>query len=223
MTIYFLQAGSEGAIKIGYTSGEPEARMAQLQTGCPAILKLIGHIPGSLSDEQKLHRKLWDYQISGEWFSCADAVSREIDQLLVERPFKPEAVIKKPPWYVDRIQTIGADLKFARMETEWIFAHRTIYALDQTLFEEVTDDSFHVYYTSREEMRQLILGLGRQNNRLIRRLQEMRRKGNKKEPGEIKKRFAEIRIMLTAVGCVFDHNFHHWSVPALDMSSDSVN
>lgn len=40
MTIYFIQAGEGGAIKIGYTSGPATARLATLQTGCPHELRL---------------------------------------------------------------------------------------------------------------------------------------------------------------------------------------
>jgi hypothetical protein len=45
---YFVRAGIRGAIKIGYTSGDPEARLSQLQTGCPHPLRLIGVIDSNV-------------------------------------------------------------------------------------------------------------------------------------------------------------------------------
>ena len=46
MTIYFAEMGDW--IKIGYTAGEPSKRIAQLQTGQPQRIKLLGSIPGEM-------------------------------------------------------------------------------------------------------------------------------------------------------------------------------
>lgn len=73
--IYFIQQGDDdGPIKIGYTSGNPERRMADLQTGSPQTLHLIAAGPGTRTDEQRLHARLHPYRIGGEWFAPSDAL-----------------------------------------------------------------------------------------------------------------------------------------------------
>jgi hypothetical protein len=71
--IYFLQAGDDGPIKIGY-SKNPEDRRDSLQTGNHLDLKLIGVIPGKTTLEEKLHNRFDKYRIKGEWFECSSDI-----------------------------------------------------------------------------------------------------------------------------------------------------
>lgn len=66
--IYFVRAVESGRIKIGYTAGDPLARLLDLRTGSPEELRLIGTIPGGMSDEGDLHRRFAVSRLSGEWF-----------------------------------------------------------------------------------------------------------------------------------------------------------
>lgn len=69
MVIYFAQAGDAGNIKIGFTeSDDVTTRLATLQTGCPAPIRLLKAIPGTLEDEKNLHRRFGSVRVSGEWF-----------------------------------------------------------------------------------------------------------------------------------------------------------
>ena len=60
--------GIEGSplVKIGYTSGDPKARVAQLQTGLPMQLTLLWSTFGDYEDE--LHDRFAAYRVRGEWF-----------------------------------------------------------------------------------------------------------------------------------------------------------
>lgn len=64
--VYFLSAGP--FIKIGKSTGRPDARIRELQTGCPYPLTLIAHIVGGLREEFALHKRFAQYRTHGEWF-----------------------------------------------------------------------------------------------------------------------------------------------------------
>lgn len=65
--IYFIQAGENGLIKIGY-SHSPEQRLAKLQTASPVPLKILITVDGDMGFEARLHRKFADFRAEGEWF-----------------------------------------------------------------------------------------------------------------------------------------------------------
>jgi hypothetical protein len=56
------------AVKIGFTSSNPHVRLSGLQIGCPAPLKLLTYVPGSMDDERRLHKAFAPLHIQGEWF-----------------------------------------------------------------------------------------------------------------------------------------------------------
>jgi hypothetical protein len=66
--IYFVQDVATLSIKIGVTVGDPRLRLADLQTGNPGALRLIGVIEGDESREAQLHRRFAAFHIRGEWF-----------------------------------------------------------------------------------------------------------------------------------------------------------
>jgi hypothetical protein len=80
--VYFIQAGEDGAIKIGVTSDDPERRRNQLQVGNPAVLKLLGAIKGDHARERQLHRDLSEWRLEGEWFKPDPTVIAAIQQAL---------------------------------------------------------------------------------------------------------------------------------------------
>lgn len=63
---YFIQAGADGPIKIG-KADNPEKRVAELQTGSPDVLRLIGKLKGDC--EKDLHARFHKLHLRGEWFS----------------------------------------------------------------------------------------------------------------------------------------------------------
>jgi Meiotically Up-regulated Gene 113 (MUG113) protein len=63
--IYFLRCG--GHIKIGVAKNV-DARIGQLQMGCPLPLELIAAVPGKPMEEKKLHAKFRHLRSTGEWF-----------------------------------------------------------------------------------------------------------------------------------------------------------
>jgi len=74
MSIYFIQCGTNGPIKIGYTNKDVKERTAQLQTACPYELKLLWVTDGGTEEEQSIHENLKHENIRGEWFRPAEDV-----------------------------------------------------------------------------------------------------------------------------------------------------
>jgi hypothetical protein len=74
----YLYGISNGhAIKIGWSWAHPGARggrLAQLQTGCPDELRLLGAILGAKSEERALHARFYEHRIRGEWFRHAPEI-----------------------------------------------------------------------------------------------------------------------------------------------------
>lgn len=67
--IYFVQEEGGGAIKIGFTSGDMDARLRGLQTGCSRKLHVLATIEdGSMADEKALHEMFAEHRVFGEWF-----------------------------------------------------------------------------------------------------------------------------------------------------------
>lgn len=76
--VYFLR--SDRYVKIGWTTGDPRARIDALQNGNPIQLELIGAVAGDPFREAQLHRIASDAQVHGEWFDGEHAIIK----LLIE-------------------------------------------------------------------------------------------------------------------------------------------
>ena len=83
--IYFIQAGTDGPIKIGQTENDVYSRMKQLQTGCPEELHLLWTYHGSGFTEQELHTGFCEYNIRGEWFRPDEYIFNFIRENLYHR------------------------------------------------------------------------------------------------------------------------------------------
>lgn len=68
MSVYFVQAGKDGPVKIGY-AGNVKSRLEQLQCHNAEKLRVLSVIRGSKAVETDLHRKFHAYHIRGEWFA----------------------------------------------------------------------------------------------------------------------------------------------------------
>lgn len=71
------------AVKVGY-SVKPEARVGELQSGNPRVLKLLGTIPGTYEDENRLHKKYITHNLVGEWFKTTPELLREFSVTVKE-------------------------------------------------------------------------------------------------------------------------------------------
>lgn len=102
-TIYFIRAGREGPIKIGWTASPRSVgrRLSTLQIGCPDRLALVGLRPGSKADEAALHKQFAECRIGGEWFWASHALLREVGVNL-DWPEDWEEVLTNRASYEDR-------------------------------------------------------------------------------------------------------------------------
>lgn len=67
--IYFIQRGTDGPIKIGFTaSDETKMRLTYMQVGCPWPLTERALIDGDEIAEKAMHRKFDYARVRGEWF-----------------------------------------------------------------------------------------------------------------------------------------------------------
>lgn len=66
--VYFIRQGTDGPIKIGFTSGGIDVRLAALQAGNPYTLRVLRTIPGGQIEEQELHERFKAHRLQGEWF-----------------------------------------------------------------------------------------------------------------------------------------------------------
>jgi hypothetical protein len=68
--VYFIQAGDDGPIKVGRTTGDPAERMRSLQTASPYRLRLLATKVASRNlDELLVHGRFVHLRLHGEWFS----------------------------------------------------------------------------------------------------------------------------------------------------------
>lgn len=65
--VYAITDG-HGAVKIGFTSSDPNLRLRDLNVGHPYKLKIVDTVPGTLGTESAIHRRLKHIWIRGEWF-----------------------------------------------------------------------------------------------------------------------------------------------------------
>ena len=67
MTVYVIQAGPDGPVKIGHCK-DAWRRRDNLQIGSPFPLYLRGTLPGGAAEEKILHDKFRHSRVRGEWF-----------------------------------------------------------------------------------------------------------------------------------------------------------
>lgn len=68
MTVYFIQAGERGPIKIGYAD-DVAKRKAKMQADNHEPLLLLGVITGDAKTESDFHQRFATARIRGEWFT----------------------------------------------------------------------------------------------------------------------------------------------------------
>ena len=70
--VYFIAAIDTTRCKIGFTKGDPQKRLASLQTGSANELVIVAQQPGTPETERRLHEKFSAHRIHGEWFTVTD-------------------------------------------------------------------------------------------------------------------------------------------------------
>lgn len=68
--VYFITREPGDRVKIGFTTSNPHARRAALQTGCPDPLDLVAYVPATDEEERRLHETFRELRVQGEWFYC---------------------------------------------------------------------------------------------------------------------------------------------------------
>jgi hypothetical protein len=78
--VYFI-ATTEGPTrcKIGYTTGNPQARLRNLQCGSPVPLGIYCALEGNMETEKRFHETFAPLRVHGEWF---DVKGKLLDFLL---------------------------------------------------------------------------------------------------------------------------------------------
>ena len=67
-------------VKIGFTSGPLEYRLAEIQTGSPEKLRVYARLTGTTALEAKLHRRFKHLNTHGEWFRKESDLAHWIEE-----------------------------------------------------------------------------------------------------------------------------------------------
>src|SRR5262245_20648337 len=79
--IYFIRDEATQYIKIGFTAGDSEDRLSDLQTGCPGRLVLLLEMEGSKQLETAWHERFAGARERGEWFRPVPELLQAIDDV----------------------------------------------------------------------------------------------------------------------------------------------
>ena len=90
--IYFVEAVGADRIKIGFTDGEPEKRLAALATSSPFPMRLLCLIPGAVQSERDLHEAFADSRRNREWFAATPSLRAFITNVAASA--NPTSVIR---------------------------------------------------------------------------------------------------------------------------------
>lgn len=96
MSVYFIQRGEAGPIKIGH-SGNPKARLAALKTASDQPLRMIGVMDGGKEAERELHLRFADARLEGEWFSPTEEIVALARSFSVAGPVSNDGI---PDWEI---------------------------------------------------------------------------------------------------------------------------
>ena len=69
MAVYFVQAGEDGPVKIGFAK-DARSRLSKMQSDNHETLRLVACYEGTTKDERGLHQIFSCHRVRGEWFSA---------------------------------------------------------------------------------------------------------------------------------------------------------
>lgn len=87
--LYFIQSGTGGPVKIGYTK-QLATRLKAIHTMNGGSVRFLGALSGSRKDEKRFHEKYAADRLHGEWFR----LSREILLFLCGAGMKPTIAVE---------------------------------------------------------------------------------------------------------------------------------
>lgn len=124
-TIYFIQCGEDGPIKIGLTHGTATKRMRSIQVDSPLPLRLLGTLtaPRRLrAFEVRVHVKFAKHHIRGEWFHPAPELLAFIqsDTKLADLQLDTEKTAWTVPTETEWGQLLEMVFQTERMYREWL-------------------------------------------------------------------------------------------------------
>lgn len=93
--VYLIAAEGTQYFKIGY-SINPQFRLAELQTGCPYFLQIVGQWPGSMEAEMRIHVRLESYRGIGEWFNVPSEILADV-RVIIELECQGVQAAPVPP------------------------------------------------------------------------------------------------------------------------------
>ena len=88
MSVYFVQAGPSGPIKIGYAD-DVSLRLSKIRSDNPYHVSLLLEIEGGRDVEAALHERFDALRFRGEWFWPGKALLAFIDEMIPA--IEPEA------------------------------------------------------------------------------------------------------------------------------------
>lgn len=77
----YAVAANIGMVKIGYST-KPHSRFVKIQSDCCVGCQLLGFIPGTPADEERLHGRLTEHHVRGEWFRLNSAVRSALAHII---------------------------------------------------------------------------------------------------------------------------------------------
>ena len=117
-TIYFLQAGARGPLKIGLTDNLRN-RLRLLRGHFGQHLVLLASVCGSRDEELRIHRYARPWQIAGEWYSPADEITELARYAATTRALPHvEAVTLPPSVRVPAVEKIRQQIRLLTMIAE---------------------------------------------------------------------------------------------------------
>lgn len=82
--VYIFRARNEPWTKIGYTTGDPQTRLAKMQSDCPHALEVFAiiHTDDVMRLEAELHNRFEFCRLHGEWFAMPEyELKRTIEEM----------------------------------------------------------------------------------------------------------------------------------------------
>ena len=100
-TVYFIQAGEGGPVKIGHTTRSVERRLSMLQTGNAVPLTVLRVCAAGRDEESAAHEHYKALRLRGEWFTyCPTMATVELAKLprrAVRRVHRAKVALAKHP------------------------------------------------------------------------------------------------------------------------------
>lgn len=158
MTIYLIQNKATSNVKIGYTAGEPEERLKQLQTACCGDLLLVAAYKGTVKEEKKLQEKLALIKVRNEWFKpeCIEYCKRYFssDKSIKIKAKEALKLDSETEALIKRVKKVERDLKDAEYKIKQL-NEEVAYWRKTSAFILDTNDSFKNF--SQEDLEFIIL------------------------------------------------------------------